>query len=236
MFGVYGETSTGTGVYGTGVVFGVAGTGQRGVQGDGSFDGVDGISTSTTNGAGIYGEATAPAFAGYFAGKVTITGNVTIFGTLSKPAGSFKIDHPLHPATQYLQHSFVESPDMLDVYNGNVVTDGNGFATVKLPDYFQALNRSFRYQLTSLSGLQEVAVAKEIENNRFTIQSERPNSKVSWQVTGIRHDRYANAHRIQVVVPKSGADTGKYLNPELYGKAKTAAIGYRPIPKAPVQR
>jgi hypothetical protein len=57
--------------------------------------------------------------------------------------------------------------------------------------------------------------------------------QVSWQVTGIRHDAYANAHRIQTVVPKTGADAGKYEHPELYGqpqsKAVTAIAG---IPKA----
>jgi hypothetical protein len=37
---------------------------------------------------------------------------------------------------------------MMNVYNGNVVTDKRGMATVVLPDYFKALNRDFRYQLT----------------------------------------------------------------------------------------
>jgi trimeric autotransporter adhesin len=81
--------------------------------------------------------------------------------------------------------------------------------------------------LTSLSGLQEVAVAKEIANNRFTIQSQRPRSKISWQVTGIRHDRYANAHRTQVIVPKAKADQGKYLYPQLYGKPRREGIGFQ---------
>jgi hypothetical protein len=113
---------------------------------------------------------------------------------------------------------------MLDIYNGNIVTNNKGFATVKLPSYFQALNTDFPYQLTSLSGLQEVAIAKEIAHNRFTIQSEKPHSKVSWEVTGIRHDRYANAHRIKMVMPKTGAEKGKYLYPKLYGQPSTKAI------------
>jgi hypothetical protein len=37
-------------------------------------------------------------------------------------------------------------------------------------------------------------------------------------VTGIRHDPYADAHRIKVVVPKTAAERGKYLHPELYGQ------------------
>jgi hypothetical protein len=161
-------------------------------------------------------------------------GNVNIVGTLTKTAGSFKIDHPLDPAHKYLQHSFVESPDMLDVYNGNARTDSKGFATVKLPRYFQALNKEFRYQLTIVGTRGwNARVVKEIAHNRFTLESDQPQVKVSWQVTGIRHDRYANAHRIQVVVPKTGAEQGKYLHPELYGQPKSKAIDRAPAPQAP---
>jgi hypothetical protein len=47
--------------------------------------------------------------------------------------------------------------------------------------------------------------------------------EVSWQVTGIRHDVYANAHRIHVVVPKGDAD-GKYVHPELYGEPLSKSV------------
>ena len=50
-------------------------------------------------------------------------GDVDVEGTLSKSAGSFKIDHPLDPANKYLYHSFVESPDMMNVYNGVITLD-----------------------------------------------------------------------------------------------------------------
>ncbi len=53
-------------------------------------------------------------------------------------------------ARKYLAHSFVESPDMKNVYDGNVVLDAVGQAVVELPDYFDALNRDFRYQLTAI--------------------------------------------------------------------------------------
>jgi hypothetical protein len=178
-------------------------------------------------GIGVYGESlngfavsgfSPNNWSGYFQGSVNVV------GTLFKTSGAFRIDNPLDPAHSYLQHSFVESPDMKNIYDGNVTTNGKGFATVKLPAYFQALNKDFRYQLTSLSGLQQVAVAKEVKNNRFVIQSEKPNSKVSWQVTGIRKDAWANAHRIQTVVPKTGSADNKYLHPELYGKPLTKSV------------
>jgi len=222
--GVYGIGTgfNGRGVYGTGDT-GVFGTGDAGVAGN-SPSGY-GLVASSSSGTGIYAYSTYGS-AGYFEGPVIVTGGCTGPSLL-------QIDHPLDPAHKYLQHSFVESPDMMDIYNGNVTTDGKGFATITMPRYFQALNRSFRYQLTSLSGLQEVAVAKEIAHNRFTIQSEKPHAKVSWQVTGIRHDRFANAHRIKVVLPKARAEQGKYLHPELYGKPKSQAIGYRKPPTLP---
>jgi hypothetical protein len=210
-FGVWGsQAGSGTGVYGTSP----------------SGVGVQGFSPS---GIGVYGSS--GEVAGYF------SGNVNVIGTLSKTSGMFKIDHPLDPAHTFLQHSFVESPDMLNVYNGNVTTDGKGFATVRLPAYFQALNRSFRYQLTVIDKAHwtaRAAVWDKIANNRFTIRTDQPKVEISWQVTGIRHDRYANANRIKVVVPKSGAEQGKYLHPELYGKPRSKAID-QPQPARPAR-
>ncbi len=69
---------------------------------------------------GVFCTAEAPngvAVAGQF------IGNVNVVGTLTKGAGSFKIDHPLDPENKYLSHSFVESPDMMNIYNGNVVLE-----------------------------------------------------------------------------------------------------------------
>jgi hypothetical protein len=215
-YGVEGDTGSnaalGAGVFGfnngasavSAGVYGNANTG-TGLLGIGGTIGVLGFTANPSGLAGLF------------------IGNVHVQGTLSKSAGSFRIDHPLDPANKYLQHSFVESPDMKNVYDGVVTTNARGFATVTLPRYFEALNRSFRYQLTSLSGLQNVAVAKEIANNRFVVQSEKPGSRVSWQVTGIRKDRYANAHRIQPELAKPAAERGRYLSPELYGKP--AALG-----------
>jgi trimeric autotransporter adhesin len=153
------------------------------------------------------------------AARMTIdaSGNVSIKGSLSKGSGSFKIDHPLDPANKYLYHSFVESPDMMNVYNGNITTDRRGLATVVLPDYFEALNRDFRYQLTVIGQFAQAIVEKEITNNSFVIKTSRPGVKVSWQVTGVRHDAYAEAHRIQVEEEKTPQERGHYLHPELFG-------------------
>jgi hypothetical protein len=167
------------------------------------------------------------------ASTVVIDGNLSVKGTLSKNAGSFQIDHPLDPANKYLYHSFVESPDMMNVYNGNVSTNRNGLATVILPDYFEALNRDFRYQLTVIGQFAEAIVARKIGHNRFVIRTSKPNVEVSWQVTGVRHDAYANAHPIQVEVEKPPQEQGRYLHPELFGAPAEQAIGYHAPPSGP---
>jgi len=210
--GVLGESSTGDGVHGVSGKWGVYGKGGSAAWGVvGSLnEGVAGIS-----GTGATGNA------GFFDGKVTVT------GTLTKPAGSFKIDHPLDPANKYLYHSFVESPDMKNVYDGNVVTDERGFATVTLPDWFEALNRDFRYQLTVLGGGEvwaQARIARKIESNAFVIQTSAPRIEVSWQVTGIRQDAWANAHRIQVEEEKPELEQGTYLHPELFGQPEDKGV------------
>ncbi|MBK8270174.1 MAG: hypothetical protein IPK83_18500 [Planctomycetes bacterium] len=132
------------------------------------------------------------------AGNAQINGNLTVSGTVSKGGGSFRIDHPLDPENKYLYHSFVESPDMMNIYNGNVVTDEDGRAIIELPDWFEALNSDFRYQLTVIGTFAQAIVAEKIHNGRFLIRTDVPNVEVSWQVTGIRHDPWAAQNRIPV--------------------------------------
>ncbi|MBZ5543019.1 MAG: hypothetical protein LAO07_04985, partial [Acidobacteriia bacterium] len=158
-------------------------------------------------------------------GHVTILGNLNVGGTLSKGAGSFKIDHPVDPANKYLSHSFVESPDMMNIYNGVVVLDAKGEAWVMLPEWFEPLNSDFRYQLTCIGGFAPVFIAEEIAKNRFKIAGGREGLKVSWQVTGIRQDAYANSHRIPVEEEKPVAERGHYLHPELYGQTQSKDAG-----------
>jgi trimeric autotransporter adhesin len=157
--------------------------------------------------------------------SVTIQ-SLEVTSTLTKPAGSFKIDHPLDPANKYLYHSFVESPDMKNIYDGVVTLDDSGEATVSMPEWFGALNRDFRYQLTCIGGFAPVFVSQEMARNQFKISGGKPGMKVSWQVTGTRQDAFANAHRIQVEVEKAPSDRGHYLHPDLYGAPDTDRIGY----------
>lgn len=150
------------------------------------------------------------------AAKLHVVGNVTISGNLTKGGGSFKIDHPLDPANKYLYHSFVESPDMKNIYDGVAVLNENGETVVTMPDWFEALNQDFRYQLTCIGGFAAVYVGEEIRKNTFKIAGGRPGMKVSWQVTGVRHDAYANAYRIRVEEDKPLNERGTYLHPDVH--------------------
>lgn len=228
--GVYGSGTTAgvEGVSGASNGYGVYGhnntTGGEGVRGSSSAAGAAGVAGYDNLGTGVYGQSTgggygiygsnggsnSTGYAGYFNGRVHVN------GTLSKNGGAFKIDHPLDPANKYLLHSFVESPDMMNIYNGNVTLDEQGEALVQMPEWFEALNQEFRYQLTCIGGFAPVYVAEEILDNTFRIAGGQPGLKVSWQVTGIRHDPYAEQNRIQVEEQKSAAERGKYLHPELY--------------------
>jgi hypothetical protein len=175
-----------------------------------------GVFGDTDTGTAVVGFAdnVAVGWAGAFDGDVNVT------GILIKGAGAFRIDHPLDPENRYLSHSFVESPDMKNIYDGVAIFDGEGEAIVALPDWFEALNGDFRYQLTPMGASFVPYVAEEIANNRFKVAGGIPGKKVSWQVTGIRHDAFANANRIQVEETKPPAATGTYLHPEAFSQVE----------------
>jgi len=107
---------------------------------------------------------------------------------------------------------------MKNIYDGVAVFDAAGEAIVTLPDWFEALNEDFRYQLTPMGAAFVPYVAEEIAGNQFKIGGGIPGRKVSWQVTGIRHDAYANAHRIQIEELKPAAAVGTYLHPDAFGQ------------------
>ncbi|MFZ0667680.1 MAG: hypothetical protein WAM97_18180 [Acidimicrobiales bacterium] len=204
--GVYGTSDSGSGVYGNSIggigVYGVA-TAEygAGVSGVAPGDNGNGVVASAQNGVSLY-----------------VDGSAQVTGTLSKGGGTFKIDHPLDPTGKYLFHSFVESPDMMNVYNGTIALDGNGRATVELPEWFEALNRDYRYQLTPIGGAApELHISEEVNGGTFAIAGGKDGQKVSWQVTGIRQDAWANANRVRVEVDKPAEDRGRYLHPELFG-------------------
>lgn len=179
-----------------------------------------GLSAWSGAGIGVKGESNS-SYGGYFIGPVHVT------GTLTKGGGAFRIDHPLDPANRLLQHSFVESPDMKNVYDGVVATDARGEATVELPEWFEALNRDVRYQLTAVgAAMPELHVKTRLAKGRFVIGGAAPGEDVSWQVTGIRRDAWAEAHRIEVELDKTGDQKGKYLHPVEHGQPASKGVDW----------
>ncbi len=259
-YGVYGASANGTGVYGSAQSSSVCAAGVVAYSASTCADAVYAVDTGTSGNAnGIYAQTnSAQGVAGYFnnegggyilvgtvhgngshlfhvdgAGDGYFAGNLSIGGTLSKGGGSFKIDDPLDPENKYLSHSFVESPDMMNIYNGLIKLDAHGEAWVDLPDYFEALNRDFRYQLTSVGAPQpRLYIAREVNGNRFKIAGGKPSAKVSWQVTGIRQDAWANAHRIPTEEDKPLEKRGSYLHPEAFGANNGRTVSVLDQPQA----
>ena len=211
--GVEGYSTTGAGVLGSGK------DGLSGTSPIANGNGVVGEANNGANAFGVWGKSST-GFAGFFSGKVKITGSLEVGGNLQVMGGTknFVIDHPLDPANKYLYHAAVESPDLMNIYNDNVTTDAEGNAIVTLPSYFTALNRDFRYQLTVIGQFAQAIVASEIKDNRFTIKTDKPHVKVSWQVTGIRQDAYATDHPMAVEQEKPVAERGSYLYPQGFGQ------------------
>ena len=161
-------------------------------------------------------------------GKVYFWDTVTVRGMLNKAGGGFKIDHPLDPAGKYLSHSFVESPEMMNVYSGTVVTDGDGTATVVLPEYFETLNRDHRFQVTPIGQLAMATVDGEVRDNAFTIRTDRPKVTVSWQVTGVRQDKWAEQNRVRVEEEKPEGERALFLHPEVFGEPESLGLPFLP--------
>ena len=143
-------------------------------------------------------------------------GNAHVNGTLTASTKNFIIDHPLDPEGKYLYHNSVESAEMMNIYNGTIKLNANGKAIVELPEWFEALNSDYRYQLTPIGAWAPLYIAEKVTKNRFQIAGGEPHMEVSWQITGIRQDPFAKQNRMQVEVIKPEAEQGTYLHPEVY--------------------
>lgn len=196
--------------------------------------------TSTGYAYGLYGYASGSGsgtHAGVFGGVGGGSGDLYagffqgLLYAVSSSAGvkSFLIDHPLDPENKYLEHSSVESDERMNIYRGIVVTDFRGYATITVPDWFEALNEDIMYQLTVIDTSDSAdftlaKVVKELAEGSFKIRTSTARAKISWQITGRRHDPTSKHHPLQVERPKEGEARGRYLDPEAYGKDLGSAI------------
>ncbi|MDA3912410.1 MAG: hypothetical protein PF448_13735 [Bacteroidales bacterium] len=246
-FGVYGTAGQGIGVQGetddmsfygvsglnyainnTGDGIGVMGDGNTGTWGqtvDGDGYGAFGLNDSPSVVAnnigtggdgwiGIYGVTNDPG-TGY---GVYSDGNFAATGTKA-----FVIDHPTDPENKNLKHFCMESPEVLNLYRGNVMLDANGEAVVELPDYFESINTNFSYNLTPIGAPVNLYIKEKINNGQFIIAGGNANMEVSWTVYAERNDKYVQAYPEAKQVEVDKRQPGKYLRPELYGQGQDKA-------------
>lgn len=189
--------------------------------------------TFSPNGTGVIGRAldnTGPSI-GVHGRTASLTDGFGVFSTgkfTATGTKSFRIDNPLDPLNSFLMHYCSEGPEPLNVYSGTAKTDAQGTAWVRLPAYFEEINKDYRYQLTVVEDedteeFVQVKVAKRIAGGKFKIRTSQPNVEVCWQVTGVRNDRFVREYGAPVIVEKPVGDRGTYQHPELYGVVQPAA-------------
>ena len=223
--GVYGSNLRTTGGYGT------HGIGHSGAVGQTNYQLGFGVYGSNADAIGPLGNAVGTYGLGY----------IGVWGDQSDPNGysiyangdfgaagtkAFAIDHPLDPEHKYLKHYSIESNEVLNMYRGTVSFDSNGEVEVTMPDYFDAINANFSYQLTPIGGFAQLFIKEKLSNGKFVIAGGQAGMEVSWTVYAERNDPYMQQHpeSKQVEVEKEEWNQGKYLQPDLYNKSDDLKI------------
>jgi hypothetical protein len=188
------------------------------VENSGTSGGIGAFGAATATAGvpyGVYGSAGSNGHAVYAEGRMTATGTK-----------AFQIDHPSDPENVYLNHYCAEGPEPLNVYSGNITLDYAGRAVVQLPEYFSAINRDVRYQLTPIGAWAPIYIARKVQDNTFFIAGGVEGMEVSWRIEAVRNDPYVATYGAPVEVDK-GDHRGTYLHPELYGQPRNRALHYR---------
>lgn len=213
--GVTGQSNNRNGVLGRSYSLGASGVYGENVSTGGLGGGGYGVAARASGGGiAIYGQIlnVTSGWAAYFQGPVHVAGSLT-----SSNGKQFLIDHPLDPARKFLAHAAVESSELKNIYDGTVVLGTDGRARIPVPDWFEALNRDFRYQLTPIGSPASLFIEQELARGSFVIAGGQAGLKVSWQVTGNRQDAAAMAQPLVVERAKRPSEVGRYLRPELIG-------------------
>ena len=129
-------------------------------------------------------------------GDVSVQGDLSIVGAISKGSGSFKIDHPLKPTTHHLVHSFLEGPTADLIYRGKVELV-NGQATVNIDTAAGMTEGTFEVLCTNVQCFTSNesdwdAVKGSVSGNTLSLncQNTSSNAVVSWLVVGERKDQH----------------------------------------------
>ncbi len=122
--------------------------------------------------------------------------SVTVYGSLTKGGGSFRIPHPLPGLkdTTDLAHSFIEGPQCDNLYRGKVDLVG-GTATINIDNKagmsegtFVVLNRDIQCFTSNETGWTPVKGAVDGNVLTITAQDNTCTDTISWMVIGERQD------------------------------------------------
>ena len=72
----------------------------------------------------------------------------------------------------------------------------------------------------------QAIIEEEIRDSRFRVKTDAPNVSVSWLVTGIRQDAWANANPMVLENDKAEEERGKYLHPEAHGQPRERGMNF----------
>jgi hypothetical protein len=223
--GVYGNNLRTTGGYG------VYGIGHSGTVGETNYQLGFGVYGRNYDAIGPLGNAVGTYGYGYVGvwGDQTDPNGFSIYANGDFGAAgtkAFAIDHPLDPEEKYLKHYSVESNEVLNMYRGTVAFNDNGEAMVTMPDYFDAVNANFSYQLTPIGGYAPLYIKEKLNNGVFVIAGGQAGMEVSWTVYAERNDPYLQQHpeSKEVEVEKEDWNKGKYLQPDLYDQPDSKKI------------
>jgi hypothetical protein len=209
-YGVYGNSKK-YGVYGKAGNYGVYGAARNyGVYGYAVYNyGVYGMASNrygvagyAVQGRGVYGYSEENYGAYFDSGSgnaVFCNGNIRMASGHNIYRGgsykAFEIDHPLDPENKVLRHFCAEGPEALVMYSGSAVLDDTGEVTVTLPDYFDALSRNPRVQVTPVGSASAIGIKQRMTGNTFIVVGP-PGTEFDWLVLAERDDRQARMERI----------------------------------------
>jgi hypothetical protein len=68
---------------------------------------------------------------------------------------------------------------------------------------------------------------RKVQNNQFVIRTSKGLVEVSWEVKGIRNDRWVQQYGFETEQEKDEGARGMYLNPELFGQPAEKGMHYK---------
>ncbi len=115
-------------------------------------------------------------------------GEVLIKGKLWAQEKFFRIAHPSKPDYD-LVHACLEGPESAVYYRGSAKLQ-NGEATIKLPDYFEALtHKAGRTVILTAKGKRPFLLSyKNVEDGSFHVYGTVSEGEFSWEVKAVRSD------------------------------------------------